>query len=150
LIGSIRRVSTDHIIVLDEVYLRRVLKSYATYFNVARTHRSLNKDSPSHAQFITRDTSYRTRSLADCPSILPNLSFRHTPERVRGEGDAERNAVFAAAFNRDQEFFAFYRTIQTYEKGFDADDTRAAQAGFRVFQYFRSRSDKPATAQASN
>ena len=46
LIGSIRRECTDHIIVLGEAHLRRVLKSYATYYNAARTHRSLNKDSP--------------------------------------------------------------------------------------------------------
>src|SRR3984893_19327238 len=44
LIGSIRRECVDHIIVLREAYLRRVLKSYADYYNSVRTHRSLNKD----------------------------------------------------------------------------------------------------------
>jgi transposase InsO family protein len=46
LIGSIRREYTDHIIVFGEAHPRRVLKSYATYYNAARIHRSLNKDSP--------------------------------------------------------------------------------------------------------
>jgi transposase InsO family protein len=46
LIGSIRRERVDHIIVLGETHLRRVLKSYADYYNSARTHRSLNKDAP--------------------------------------------------------------------------------------------------------
>src|SRR5258705_9889902 len=46
LIGSIRRECVDHIIVLDEMHLRRVLKSYADYYNSLRTHRSLNKDTP--------------------------------------------------------------------------------------------------------
>ena len=46
LIGSIRRECLDHIIVLGEVYLRRVLQSYADYYNSVRTHRSLNKDAP--------------------------------------------------------------------------------------------------------
>jgi hypothetical protein len=46
LIGSIRRESADHIIVLGEAYLRRVLKSYADYYNCIRTHRSLDKDAP--------------------------------------------------------------------------------------------------------
>ena len=46
LIGSIRRECVDHIIVLGEVHLRRILKSYADYYNGARTHRSLNKDAP--------------------------------------------------------------------------------------------------------
>src|SRR5258705_5979261 len=46
LIGSIRRECLDHIIVLGEIHLRRVLKSYADYYNCVRTHRSLNKDAP--------------------------------------------------------------------------------------------------------
>jgi transposase InsO family protein len=46
LIGSIRRECVDHVIVLGEAHLRRVLKSYADYYNNFRTHRSLNKDAP--------------------------------------------------------------------------------------------------------
>src|SRR5476651_1085652 len=48
LIGSIRRECVDHMIVLGEAHLRRVLKKYAAYYNELRTHRSLNKDSPIH------------------------------------------------------------------------------------------------------
>ena len=46
LIGSIRRECVDHIVVLGEMHLRRVLKSYARYYNETRTHRSLDKDAP--------------------------------------------------------------------------------------------------------
>jgi transposase InsO family protein len=46
LIGSVRRECLGHIIVLGEAHLRRVLKSYADYYNNFRTHRSLNKDAP--------------------------------------------------------------------------------------------------------
>src|SRR2546422_2820750 len=46
LIGSIRRECVDHIVVLGEMHLRRVLKSYARYYNKVRTHRSLDKDAP--------------------------------------------------------------------------------------------------------
>jgi integrase-like protein len=45
-IGSIRRECVDHIIVLGEAHLRRILRSYAAYYNGVRTHRSLNKDAP--------------------------------------------------------------------------------------------------------
>jgi transposase InsO family protein len=48
LIGSIRRGCTDHVVALGEGYLRRVLQSYARYYNESRTHRSLNKDAPVH------------------------------------------------------------------------------------------------------
>ena len=46
LIGSIRRECLDHVVVLGEAHLRRILKSYAHYYNGVRTHRSLNKDAP--------------------------------------------------------------------------------------------------------
>jgi transposase InsO family protein len=48
LIGSIRRECVDHIIVLSEAHLRRILTKYAAYYNELRTHRSLNKDAPFH------------------------------------------------------------------------------------------------------
>jgi transposase InsO family protein len=44
LIGSIRRECLDHIIVLGEAHLRRILKSYARYYNETRTHLALDKD----------------------------------------------------------------------------------------------------------
>ena len=46
LIGSIRRECLDHIIVSGETHLRRILNSYADYYNTVRTHRSLYKDAP--------------------------------------------------------------------------------------------------------
>src|SRR3982075_182167 len=46
LIGSIRRECVDHIVVLGETHLRRVLKSYSRYYNKVRTHRSLDNDAP--------------------------------------------------------------------------------------------------------
>jgi transposase InsO family protein len=46
LIGSIRRECLDHVIVFGERHLRHVLRSYAHYYNGARTHLSLAKDSP--------------------------------------------------------------------------------------------------------
>jgi transposase InsO family protein len=46
LIGSIRRECVDHIIVLGEAHLRRILKTYARYYNETRTHLALDKDAP--------------------------------------------------------------------------------------------------------
>jgi transposase InsO family protein len=48
LIGSIRRECLDHIVVLGEAQLRRILAAYASYYNSFRTHLFLDKDSPSH------------------------------------------------------------------------------------------------------
>ena len=46
LIGSVRRECLDHLIVLGERHLRRVLTAYFAYYHRARTHLSLDKDAP--------------------------------------------------------------------------------------------------------
>ena len=62
LIGSIRRECLDHVIVLGEVHLRRILKSYAAYYNDIRTHRSLDKDAPVTRQ-IQRIGSIKSHAI---------------------------------------------------------------------------------------
>jgi hypothetical protein len=46
LIGSARRECTDHLIVINEEHLRRILSKYASYYNEVRTHLVLGKDAP--------------------------------------------------------------------------------------------------------
>ena len=62
LIGSIRRESVDHMIVLGEAHLRRILKSYANYYNGVRTHRTLNKDAPV-SRSVQRSGVIRSRTI---------------------------------------------------------------------------------------
>ena len=46
LIGSVRREALDHVLILSEKHLRRILTSYFDYYHGARTHLSLHKDAP--------------------------------------------------------------------------------------------------------
>jgi transposase InsO family protein len=46
LIGTLRRDCLDHILIFGEQHLRRVLTSYSLYYNEARTHLGLGKDTP--------------------------------------------------------------------------------------------------------
>src|SRR5262249_49425733 len=46
LIGSIRREFLDHLVIFSETHLRRILQTYACYYNKIRTHPSLDKDAP--------------------------------------------------------------------------------------------------------
>jgi hypothetical protein len=62
LIGSIRRVCLDHPIICGEARLRRVLKSYADYYNRFRTHRSLNKAAPV-SRSVQRTGVIRSRAI---------------------------------------------------------------------------------------
>ena len=58
-------------------------------------------------------------------------------EQVRGQGDSERNRIFADAYNRDPDFFAFYRSMQAYEKSLQHGDTRLVlRPDSDFFRYF--------------
>ena len=53
--------------------------------------------------------------------ILANANKQS--EIMKGEGDGQRNRIFADAFGRDPQFFAFYRAMQSYEKALIGGDT---------------------------
>ncbi len=65
-------------------------------------------------------------------------------EQVRGEGDGERNRIFAEAYGRDPQFFSFYRSMQAYEAGLRSTDTRMLlKPDSEFFRYFVDPSGKP-------
>jgi hypothetical protein len=75
LIGSIRRECLDHIVVFCEAHLRRILRSYARYYNEIRTHRSLDKMRRFLARFSGPEASNRSPSSADSTTTMPEFRF---------------------------------------------------------------------------
>jgi hypothetical protein len=66
-------------IVFGEAHLRRILRGYAAYYNVSRTHRSLNKDAPLHrAMERASAPSSHDLSLAAFTINIAESNFRHT------------------------------------------------------------------------
>ena len=64
-------------------------------------------------------------------------------EQTRGDGDAERNRIYADAFGRDPDFFSFYRSMQAYEAGLRSNDTRMLlRPDSDFFRYFGDPSGK--------
>ena len=83
-IGSIRRECVDHIIVLGEAHLRRILESYARYYNVTRTHFALEgcaRFSPSSANRCGQVTCHPGRTSSPLPQDLGFWYTRRTRRR---------------------------------------------------------------------
>ena len=59
------------------------------------------------------------RSKADRDVTVLLAEATSKADQIRGEGDAERNRIFADVFNQDQDFFAFYRSMQAYQAALD-------------------------------
>ena len=64
-------------------------------------------------------------------------------EIMKGEGDGERNKIFANAFGRDPQFFAFYRAMQAYEKALIGGETSLVLSPDSDFFKFFGKSIKP-------
>ena len=62
-------------------------------------------------------------STADKEVTVLLANAKKQSEIMKGEGDGERNRIFASAFGRDPQFFAFYRAMQAYEKALIGGDT---------------------------
>jgi membrane protease subunit HflC len=62
-------------------------------------------------------------STADKEVTVILANARKQSEIMKGEGDGQRNKIFANAFGKDPEFFSFYRAMQAYEKALIGGDT---------------------------
>jgi len=62
-------------------------------------------------------------STADKEVTVLLANAKKQSEIMKGEGDGQRNRIFANAFGKDPEFFAFYRAMQAYEKALIGGDT---------------------------
>jgi membrane protease subunit HflC len=91
------------------------------------------------------------RSNADREATIIVAEANSTAERVRGEGDGERNRLFAEAYGKDQDFFAFYRSMTAYENGLKSNDTRfLLRPDSEFFKFFANPSGKPPAAASAS
>ncbi|MFN0217997.1 MAG: protease modulator HflC [Hyphomicrobium sp.] len=80
----------------------------------------------------------KIRADADREVTIVKAEATRQSDTIRGEGEAKRNAIFAEAFNRDPEFFAFYRSMQAYTEAIKPGDTRMLLSpDSEFFRYFQ-------------
>lgn len=65
-------------------------------------------------------------------------------QQVKGQGDAAATAIYAQAFSKNPEFYAFYRSLEAYRKGFDGkNSTLVISPDSEFFKYFKNTGSKP-------
>ena len=85
------------------------------------------------------EQAQRITAKADRDVIVLKAEAQRQADQTKGEGDAERNRIFAESFGKDPDFFAFYRSMQAYETAFKAGDTRfLINPRSDFFRYFSS------------
>jgi membrane protease subunit HflC len=88
------------------------------------------------------------RAQADRQAIVLVSEAQRDAEIIRGQGDGERNRLFAEAFTQDPEFFAFYRSMQAYAKSLQGDGTTLVlNPDSEFFEFFGTANNKNPTAR---
>jgi membrane protease subunit HflC len=87
------------------------------------------------AQGSQKSQEIRARADRDVTVLLAEANSQ--AESLRGQGDAERNRIFADAYGKDTDFFSFYRTMQAYERSMQHSDTHLVlHPDTDFFRYF--------------
>lgn len=86
-----------------------------------------------------REAAQRIRARADREVVEIVADAQRESEILRGEGDAERNKIFADAYSRDPKFFEFYRSMSAYKSALDnTGATMVLTPDSEFFKYFKS------------
>lgn len=86
-----------------------------------------------------REAAARIRARADREVVEIIAEARRESEILRGEGEGQRNAIFADAFQRDPDFFDFYRSMAAYTEALDGSGTSMVLSpNSEFFRFFGS------------
>ncbi len=87
-----------------------------------------------------QEVSQTARAVADRQAVEVLAAARRDSEILRGEGEASRSEIFANAYGRDQDFFEFYRSMQSYRASLSGGGTTMVLSpDSEFFQYFQSQ-----------
>ena len=86
----------------------------------------------------------KIRADADRQVTVLLATAKQESEKIRGDGEAKRAALFANAYNRDPEFAAFYRSLQAYEKSIPKGTQMVVPPQGDFFRYMQNKGGGPA------
>lgn len=104
----------------------RILRTDLTPEVSAQTYERMKAERLAEAALLRargKEASQSLRAIADRQAVEIVAAARKDAEVLRGQGDAQRSSVFAAAYNKDPEFFQFYRSMESYKNSMGSSGT---------------------------
>jgi len=105
-------------------------------------HRRMAADRQKEAnlyRFEGRESAERIRAGADREAQVILAESEREGQTIRGAGDARSIEIYANAYGQDEEFFAFYRSLQAYGTAFgNGNDVMVLDPSSSFFDYFGS------------
>jgi len=152
LMGKIRdqldKEADGYGIQVVDVRIRRADLPEANSQAVYDRMKSERQREAAESRALGRQKAQEIKSNADREATVIVADARSTAEQTRGGGDAERNRLFAEAYGQDQEFFAFYRSMNAYESALKPGETRfLLRPDSEFFRFFANPSGKPSAVE---
>lgn len=147
---QLRPEATSLGLQIDDVRIRR---TDLTQEVSQQTFERMKAERLAEAELIRargNEAAQRIRAIADRQVVEIVSEAARDSEIIRGEGDGERNRIFAEAFSKDAEFFEFYRSMNAYSKALaDSGTTMVLSPTSEFFRYFNSAAGANAAAPAA-
>lgn len=90
-----------------------------------------------------KEAAQRIKARSDREVVEITANAQRESEILRGQGEGERNSIFADAFNKDPEFFEFYRSMAAYRESLTGSDTTMILSpNSDFFRYFADPNGK--------
>ncbi len=133
-----------------DVRLRRVDLPAANSAAVFQRMQTERQREAAEARALGGQQAQEVRARADRDATVIVAEAQQRSDVIRGEGEAERNKVFAEVFGKDPEFFSFYRSMQAYEASIKPGDTRMVLTpDSPFFRYFNGPNAQRQDGQAA-
>jgi membrane protease subunit HflC len=133
--GDARKIGVE---VLD-VRLKRVDFPVEISDSVYRRMEAERKRVANELRATGNAESEKIRADADKQRQVILANAYRDAQKIKGEGDAKATALYAAAFGRNSEFFAFYRSLEAYKQTFkDKNDVMVIDPSSAFFKYLKS------------
>ena len=146
---SAQRFGTE----LIEVRIRRADYPDATRQNIFDRMSSEREREAREFRAQGSEQAQKIRADADKQRTVIVAEAQKQAETLRGEGDADAIKIYADAFGRDPEFFAFYRSMQAYRRAVGeggSETTMVLSPNSDFFQFFNSMTGNPIGSNSPN
>tara|TARA_R110002012_G_scaffold111557_2_gene256614 strand:- start:1660 stop:2535 length:876 start_codon:yes stop_codon:yes gene_type:complete len=130
---------------LVEVRIRRADYPEETSLNIYNRMKSEREREAKEFRAQGQEEAQKIRADADKQRVVIVAEAKKQSEILRGQGDGEAIRIYAEAFGKDPEFFAFYRSMQAYRNAMKGGDTTMVLSpDSDFFKYFKNIEGAPA------
>jgi len=122
---------------VEDVRIKRADLPTANSEAIYRRMQTERQQEAAELRALGEQEAQRMRAEADKERVVIVAKAEREGQILRGDGEGESNRIFAEAFGKDPDFFAFYRSMQAYQAALVGDDTTMVLSpDSEFFRYF--------------